>query len=74
MKYYWIASTIEIKTQATKNTLCAFKMRGREHAPQQCKCRKGVSPDTKNVLSDKRRSLTFDNLRKLVVVYCNNAE
>ena len=26
MKYYWIAS-IEIKTQATKNTLCACKMR-----------------------------------------------
>ena len=28
MKYCWIASTIEIKTQATKNTLCACKMRG----------------------------------------------
>ena len=28
----------------------------------------------KNVLSDNRRSLTFDNLRQLVVVYCNNAE
>ena len=27
MKYYWIASTIEIKTHATKNTLCAL-MRG----------------------------------------------
>ena len=37
MKYYWIASTIEIKIQATKNTLCACKMRGRrEHAAQQC--------------------------------------
>ena len=28
MNNYWIASTIEIKTQATKNTLCACKMRG----------------------------------------------
>jgi hypothetical protein len=28
----------------------------------------------KNVLSDNRCSLTFDNLRQLVVVYCNNAE
>ena len=28
MNYYWIASTIEIKTQATKNTLCACKMSG----------------------------------------------
>ena len=29
MKYYWIASTIEIKMQATKNTrtLCVCKMR-----------------------------------------------
>ena len=25
MKYYWIVSTIEIKTQATKNTWCAYK-------------------------------------------------
>ena len=48
MKYYWIVSTIEIKTKAIKNTLCASKMRGeREHASQQSKCRKGVSPDTK---------------------------
>ena len=75
MKCYWIASTIEIKTQATKNMLCACKMRGgRDHAAQQYKFRKRVSPDTKNVLSDNRRSLAFDNLRKLVVVYCNNAE
>jgi hypothetical protein len=28
----------------------------------------------KNVLSDNRSSLTSDNLSKLVVVYCNNAE
>ena len=28
----------------------------------------------KDVLSDNRRSLTFDNLCKLVVVYCKNAE
>jgi hypothetical protein len=28
----------------------------------------------KNVLSDNRRFLTFDNLHQLVVVYCNNAE
>ena len=27
-----------------------------------------------NVLSDNRCSLTHDNLRQLVVVYCNNAE
>ena len=27
----------------------------------------------KNLLSDNRRSLTFDNLHKLMVVYCNNA-
>ena len=33
MKYYWIASTIEIKTQATKNTLCACKMRGEGNKP-----------------------------------------
>ena len=33
MKYYWIASTIEIKTQATKNTLCASKMRGEGNMP-----------------------------------------
>jgi hypothetical protein len=28
MKYYWIASTIEIKAASHKNTLCACKMRG----------------------------------------------
>ena len=33
MKYYWIASTIEIKTQATKNTLCACKKRGEGNMP-----------------------------------------
>ena len=33
MKYYWIASTIEIKTQATKNTLCACKMREEGNTP-----------------------------------------
>ena len=27
MKYYWIASTIVIKTQANKNTVFACKMR-----------------------------------------------
>ena len=27
-----------------------------------------------NVLSDNRRSLAFNNLSKLLVVYCNNAE
>jgi hypothetical protein len=27
-----------------------------------------------NVFSDNKHSLTFDNLRKLVVVYCNNIE
>jgi hypothetical protein len=31
-------------------------------------------PIYKNVLSDNRRSLTFENLRKLVVVYCKNSE
>ena len=33
MKYYWIASTIEIKTKAIKNTLCAYKMRGEGNMP-----------------------------------------
>ena len=32
MKYYLIASTIEIKTQATKKT-CACKMRGEGNMP-----------------------------------------
>ena len=27
MKYYWIVSTIEIKTKAIKNMLCASKIR-----------------------------------------------
>ena len=27
MKYYWIGSTINIKTKDIKNTLCASKMR-----------------------------------------------
>ena len=52
MKYYWIASTIEIKTRVTKNTLCACKMKGEGNM----------------------RSLTIDKLRKLLVVYCSNAE
>jgi hypothetical protein len=33
MKYYSIASTIEIKTKATKNTLCACKMTGEGRMP-----------------------------------------
>ena len=33
MKYYQIASTIEIKTLATNNTLCACKMRGKGNMP-----------------------------------------
>ena len=33
MKYYWIAWTIEIKTKTTKNTLCAFKVRGEGNMP-----------------------------------------
>ena len=33
MKHCLIASTIEIKTQATKNTLCACKMRGEGSMP-----------------------------------------
>jgi len=33
MKYYWIASTIEIKMKAIKNTLCASKMRGEGNMP-----------------------------------------
>ena len=28
MKYYWIASTVEMETKAIKNTLCATMMRG----------------------------------------------
>ena len=45
MKYYLILSTIEIKTQ--EYVVCLYDEGGREHASQQCKCRKGVSPDTK---------------------------
>ena len=33
MKYYWIASTTDIKTQATKNTMCACKVRGEGNMP-----------------------------------------
>ena len=33
MKYYWIASTIQIKTQTTKNTLRACKMKGEGNMP-----------------------------------------
>ena len=56
MKYYWITSTIEMKTASHQEYVCACKDDGGwGHA-------------------DNRRSLTFDNLRKLVVVYCNNAE
>ena len=33
MKYYWIASAIEIKTQVIKNTLCTSKMRGEGSMP-----------------------------------------
>ena len=33
MKYYWIASKIEIKMQATKNKLCTCKMRGEGNIP-----------------------------------------
>ena len=33
MKHYLIASTIEIKMQATKNALCACKMRGEGSMP-----------------------------------------
>ena len=33
MKYYCIASTIEINTQATKNTLCACKMKRKGNMP-----------------------------------------
>ena len=33
MKHYWIASIIEIKTQAAKNMLRACKMRGEGNMP-----------------------------------------
>ena len=33
MKYDWIASTIEIKMQATKNMLCACKMKREGNMP-----------------------------------------
>jgi len=33
MKYYWIASTIEIKTKAIKNKLCLSKMREERNMP-----------------------------------------
>ena len=58
MKYYWIASTIQIKTQPTKNALCACKMReegnmplnnvneGKEFLPiQKCAFRQQVLPN-----------------------------
>ena len=74
MKYYWIASTIEIKTQATKNTLCACKMRGEGSMPlNNLNVRKGFLPIQKCAFRQ-QAFLNFDNLRKLVVVYCNNAE
>ena len=49
MKYYWIESTIEMKTQVTKNTFCVCKMRGEGNMPllNVPTCWKGVSPDTK---------------------------
>ena len=33
MKYYWRASTIEIKTKANENKLCACKRRGEGNMP-----------------------------------------
>ena len=33
MKYYWIGSTIQIKTKAIKNTLCPSEMRGEGNMP-----------------------------------------
>ena len=46
MKYYWRASTIEIKTASHREYVvgCLYDEEGKEHAAQQCKCRKGVSP------------------------------
>ena len=58
MKYYWIASTIKSKTQATKNKLFASKMRGEGSMPlnnvnvgkeilpiQKCAFRQQASPN-----------------------------
>ena len=45
MKYCLIASTIQIKTQANKNTLCALRWGGKGT------CRSKVSPDTKMCFS-----------------------
>jgi hypothetical protein len=72
MKYYWIASTIEIKTKAIKNTLCAYKMRGKGNMPHDnVNVGKEFLPIQKCAFG---QQATFDNLSKLVVVYCNNAE
>ena len=71
MKYYWIALTIEIKIQATKTTLCACKMKGEGNMLlNNVNVGKEFLPIQK--FANNRRYLTFDNLRKMVVVYCNN--
>ena len=39
MKYYWIASTIKIKTASHyEYVVCLYDEGGREPAAQQCKC------------------------------------
>ena len=60
MKYYWIAPTIEIKTASTTNKLCAFKMRGREQAAQQCKCWKRHCAATINLRTTCRGSASLN--------------
>ena len=50
-------------------------MRGEGHIPHNnVNVGKEFLPIQKNVLSENRHYLTFDNLHKLVVFYCNNAE
>ena len=57
-----------------KNTMCTSKMRGEGNMPlNNVNVGKEFLP-IQNVLSDNRGSLTFDHLRKLVVVHCNNVE
>ena len=69
MKYAWIASTIEIKTQATKN-----KMWGEGSIPlNNVNVGKEFLPIQKCAFPQQALR-NFRNLSKLVVVYCNNAE
>ena len=75
MKYYCIASTIEIKIASHQEYVVCLYDEGEGKMPfNNVNVRKDFLLLQKNMLSDNRRSLTFDYLHKLVVVYGNNAE